>query len=71
MKVKEALIMVFLGVLFFALLHLFMPPALNIYKSISTREVVKIETNKGTVTDKEEIKKLLDSWSDQEVYWVP
>ena len=47
-----------------------MPPAVNIYKSISTDEVVWIETDGGTVTDPAEIKKILSGRYDSLVCYV-
>ena len=70
-KIENVLSIVICVIIGGILLDKILPPPIDIYRSISTREVVKIETNEGVVTNKVAIKNLLYSHSDQETYWIP
>ncbi len=46
-------------------------PAVNIYRSIETGEVVKVETREGSVTNPSRIKEVLSGRYDGVTYYVP
>ena len=48
-----------------------MPPAVNIYRSLATGEVVKVETREGSVTNPSRIKEVLSGRYDGVTYYVP
>ena len=48
-----------------------LPPAINVYKSVSTGKIVKIETSTGFITDPIEIQKALSGRYDEQIRFLP
>ena len=46
-------------------------PAVNIYQSISTGQIVKVQTRDGMVTNQAEIAKVLSGRYDGHTFYVP
>ncbi len=68
---KEGIIVFLLAMFFIFLVVLFSPPAINVYQSISTGQIVKVETKDGVVTDPVEIKEVLSGRYDGVTYYLP
>lgn len=63
----------FFGIFFLVLLvaMITLPPAINIYRSVSTGEIVKIETKEGIITDQAKIKEALSGRYDGCEFLLP